>query len=149
MKFSHKLSDGVHILAYVDIYKDGDLSSQTIASSIESNPSLVRRMMSRLVKAGLLQTSPGKVDPNLARSADTITLLDIYCAVEDDKNILHIDDKTNLQCVVGANIQDTLRSVYDDIQMKTELAMKEVTLQELIDDILIREKSRSVGQTKM
>ncbi|MCQ3820802.1 transcriptional regulator, partial [Staphylococcus xylosus] len=41
MKFSSKLSDGVHILAYVDIYRNGDLSSAAIAGSIESNPSLV------------------------------------------------------------------------------------------------------------
>lgn len=67
MRFSNKLSDAVHILSYIDIYSDGDLSSQAIADSIGSNPSVVRRLMSRLTKAGLLQTRPGIVAPALAK----------------------------------------------------------------------------------
>ena len=54
MKYSHKLSDAVHILAFVSIYADGDLSSGAIAASIEANQSMVRQMMAKLVKAGLL-----------------------------------------------------------------------------------------------
>ncbi len=51
MKFSHKLSDAVHILAYVKIYADGDLSSAAIAASLEDNQSIIRRIMPKLVKA--------------------------------------------------------------------------------------------------
>lgn len=142
MKYSHKLSDGVHILAYVDIYRDGDLSSQAIASSIESNPSLVRRLMSRLVKAGLLQSRPGVIAPALARPATEISLLDVYRAVEDNQQLLHIDDKTNPKCIVGGNIQDTLNGIYDQIQTSTEQAMQQVNLQGIIDDILVRESAK-------
>ena len=34
MKYSYKLSDAIHLLSYLDIYKDGDLSSKAIANSI-------------------------------------------------------------------------------------------------------------------
>jgi DNA-binding IscR family transcriptional regulator len=142
MKYSHKLSDGVHILAYVDIYRDGDLSSAAIASSIESNPSLVRRLMSRLVKAGLLKSQPGAVAPVLDRPAAAISLYDVYCAVEDNHNLLHVDEKTNPRCVVGGNIQDTLNDVYADIQNTAERKMASVSLQQIIDDILLREQGR-------
>ena len=50
MKYSHRLSDAVHILTYIgatEIVED-DLSSRAIAGSINSNPSLVRRLMSSL-----------------------------------------------------------------------------------------------------
>jgi len=136
MKFSNKLSDGVHILAYVEICKDGDLSSSTIASSIESNPSLVRRMMSRLTKAGLLVSSPGKVAPKLGRPASEITLLDVYQVMEDNHNLLHVDEKTNPACIVGGNIQQTLTGIYQKIQSDAEKSMSQVTLQGIIDDIL-------------
>lgn len=148
MKYSHKLSDGVHILAYVDIYRDGDLSSAAIARSIESNPSLVRRLMSRLVKAGLLKSQPGAVAPILGRPAAAISLYDVYCAVEDNHNLLHVDEKTNPQCVVGGNIQDTLNDVYAEIQNTAERKMASVSLQQIIDDILLREQRKDRAEAE-
>ncbi|WP_119327512.1 Rrf2 family transcriptional regulator [Companilactobacillus musae] len=143
MKFSSKLSDGVHILAYVDIYRNGDLSSAAIAGSIESNPSLVRRMMSRLKRAGLLTSQPGVVAPKLGRPADEITLLDVYRAIEDNQNLLHIDEKTNPKCIVGGNIQDTLTGIYQQIQNDAEESMSKVTLQYIIDDILVKNQNKN------
>lgn len=142
MKFSSKLSDEVHILAYIEIYKDGDLSSAAIAKSIESNPSLIRRMMSRLKKAGLLISQPGVVAPKLARPADEISLLDIYRAIEDNQNLLHIDEKTNPKCIVGGNIQQTLTGIYEKIQSDAEKSMSKVTLQYIIDDILVNNENK-------
>lgn len=136
MKFSSKLSDGVHILAYVDILQDGDLSSNAIASSIESNPSLVRRIMSRLKKAGLLTSQPGKVAPKLGRLAAKISLLDVYQAIEDNQRLLHIDEKTNPKCIVGGNIQETLKKAYDKVQADAEKSMSQISLQQIIDGIL-------------
>lgn len=142
MKYSNKLSDGVHILAYVEICKDSDLSSAAIASSIESNPSLVRRMMSRLSKAGLLVSQPGVVAPKLARPADEISLLNIYRAIEDNQNLLHVDEKTNLKCIVGGNIQETLTGVYQKIQSDAEKSMSQVTLKDIIDSILVNNSKK-------
>lgn len=145
MKFSSKLSDGVHILAYVDILQDGDLSSNAIASSIESNPSLVRRMMSRLKKAGLLMSQPGKVAPKLGRPATKISLLDVYRAIEDNQKLLHIDEKTNPQCIVGGNIQETLTGIYDRIQSDAEESMSQISLQQIIDGILENNEKKKLS----
>ncbi|MFD0897419.1 Rrf2 family transcriptional regulator [Loigolactobacillus binensis] len=142
MKYSHRLSDAIHILAYVKIYHDSDLSSRTIALSVESNPSLVRRLMATLAKAGLLTTHPGTVAPELARPANSITMLDIYHAL-DDGQLLHIDEKTNPLCIVGGNIQDTLNEAYQKVQAAAENVMTEITLQSIIDDILARQKSKA------
>ncbi|MDU4239240.1 MAG: transcriptional regulator, partial [Limosilactobacillus fermentum] len=46
MKYSHRVSDGVHVLSYVYLHQDTKISSARLASSIDSNPSLVRRLMS-------------------------------------------------------------------------------------------------------
>lgn len=142
MKYSHKLSDAVHVLSYVEIYKDGDLSSNAIADSIESNPSLVRRLMSSLVQGGLLETRPGSVSPKLTGPTNQITLLDIYNAIEIDHNFLHVDEKTNPACVVGGNIQDALNDVYAKVQQDAEASMQQVKLSSIIDDILIRNANK-------
>ncbi|WP_461242834.1 Rrf2 family transcriptional regulator [Secundilactobacillus muriivasis] len=139
MKYSHKLSDAVHVLAYIEICQGKfDLSSNAIALSINSNPSLVRRLMSSLVKAGLLTSRPGVVKPSLAKSPADITLLDVYYAIDEDHNLLHIDDKTNLDCPVGANIQGTLEEAYAKVQADAERSMAKITLAQLVDDLRVR-----------
>lgn len=140
MKYSHKLSDAVHILSYVEIYHDADLSSSAIALSIESNASLIRRLMASLVRGGLLETRPGSVSPKLTRPADEITLLDVYNAIEVDHNFLHVDEKTNPNCIVGGNIQSALDKAYNQVQNDAERSMQEITLASIIDDILIHNK---------
>lgn len=143
MKYSYKLSDAIHILSYIYIYRDGDLSSRMIASSIESNPSVVRQLMSDLRKAGLIETHKGAVKPRLSRTPQQITLLDVYQAINMDHDLLHVDPKTNPNCIVGGNIQDTLNTFYSQIQQAAFSQMKNITLQDIIGDILLRQQSKS------
>ncbi|BDZ31839.1 Rrf2 family transcriptional regulator [Lactiplantibacillus brownii] len=135
MKYSYKVSDAIHILAYVSIVPAGNLSSNTIAESIESNASVVRRLMSNLKNAGLLASTVGAAKPRLAKPASEITLLDVFKAVETNHDILHVDPHTNMDCPIGANIQKTLNDAYDRIQSATEKEMQKITVQEIIDGI--------------
>ncbi|WP_203641362.1 Rrf2 family transcriptional regulator [Levilactobacillus andaensis] len=145
MRYSHRLSDAVHILAYIDIYHDSDLSSTAIAASVESNPALVRRLMVALRRAGLLATQQGTATPRLARQPAKISLLDVYRSVEEEGNLLHVDDKTNPKCVVGGNIQETLRVAYDEVQRAAEAQMAQITLASLVDDIWTREREKKAN----
>ena len=131
MKYSHRVSDGVHVLSYVYLHQDTKISSARLASSIDSNPSLVRRLMSRLTKAGLLVTHPGTASPALAKEPEEITLLDVYRAVEDQYHLLHIDEQTNPDCPIGKNIQGVLTQEFAKVQAAAEAAMPEITLAEI------------------
>lgn len=142
MKYSHKLSDAIHILAYLIIYKDADLSSKAIASSIEANASVVRNLMSDLRKAGLIRTQTGTAAPTLSFAPNQITLLQVYQAIHMDHNLLHIDPKTNPQCIVGGNIQDTLNKYYTDIEESAFHRMNEITIQDITNDILTRQNAK-------
>lgn len=133
MKYSTKLSDAVHIMAFVAINQDFDLSSTAIAASIQTNPGFVRQIMMKLRKAGLMSSVTGHAKPALARPAERITLLDIYKAVEGDKPLLHLDTHTNPDCGVGVNIQLALQDCYAMIQEKAEGAMRGITLREVLD----------------
>lgn len=135
MKYSYRVSDGIHILSYVYLHQDAKISSTKLAKSIDSNPSLVRRLMSRLTKAGLLVTHPGTASPSLAKAPEEITLLDVYRAVEDQYHLLHIDDQTNPKCPVGKNIQVVLEVEYAKVQAAAEATMAKITLAEITADI--------------
>ncbi|MGI6010328.1 MAG: Rrf2 family transcriptional regulator [Ruminococcus sp.] len=54
MKYSTRVSDAVHILAFIVLDPKGSLSSDSIAKSIRTNPGCVRQLMSSLRKAALL-----------------------------------------------------------------------------------------------
>lgn len=133
MKYSTKLSDAVHILAFLALSPGSELTSEKIAESIHTNPAYVRQLMSALRKGGLLTSVKGHPRPTLAKAPCQITLLDAYRAVEGDKPFLHQDTHTNPACGVGINIQQVLRDCYDLVQKKSEEAMRSITLQEILE----------------
>jgi len=140
MKYSLQLSDAIHILAYIAIFQDSDmLSSEMIAKSIETSAANVRKIMSRLKKANLIITQVGKAAPSLARSPEKISLLDIYKRIEGNTNLIQVDPKTNPNCIVGANIQETLTASYTQLQAKVEEEMSHITLDSLLHKIAVLE----------
>ena len=133
MKYPTKLSDAVHILAFIALRPEEALTSEKIAESVQTNPAYVRQLMSALRKGGLLISVKGHPRPALAKEPLQITLLDAYRAVEGDKPLLHQDTHTNPACGVGVNIQLVLRDCYDLVQARVEEAMRSITLQEILD----------------
>lgn len=135
MKFSHKLSDAVHLLAYIEIFPDDDLSSRAIARSIVTNPSMVRSLMIDLRKAGLLKTKQGNAEPELAKKPEEISLYDIFAAVGMDHHLLHVDEETAEKCPVGGNIQESLAEVYGEVEAAAFAKMREISLRKIVDQI--------------
>ena len=133
MKYSTRVSDAVHILAFIVLDPKDSLSSESIAESIHTNPGCVRQLMSALRKSGLLSSVRGHPRPSLTREPSAITLLDIYKAVEGEKPLLHLDTHTNPECGVGIYIQLSLQDYFDQIQEKAEEEMKQITLQDILN----------------
>ncbi|MBT9024183.1 Rrf2 family transcriptional regulator [Lactobacillus delbrueckii] len=135
MKFSHKLSDAVHLLAYIEIFPDDDLSSRAIARSIVTNPSMVRSLMMDLRKAGFLKTKQGSTEPELAKKPEEISLYDIFAAVGMEHHLLHVDEDTEQKCPVGGNIQGPLAKAYAEVEEAAFAKMREISLREIVDQI--------------
>ncbi len=142
MRYSYKLSDAIHILSCLEIYKGHNLSSKDIAKSIKTNPSIVRQFMSDLRKAKLIETHKGAAETSLTKKPKDISLLEIYQAINTDHALLHIDPNTNPNGIVGGNIQNTLNHFYNEIELVTFTKMSEITLQDIIDDLYERQKEK-------
>ncbi|WP_455537711.1 Rrf2 family transcriptional regulator [Terrisporobacter sp.] len=134
MKYSSKLSDAVHILVLIALNPLDNLSSSTIAKSIHTNPAFVRQLMSLMRKAELISSVHGHAMPSLTRNPADISLLDVYKAVEGNKPLLHLDTHTNPECGVGVNIQYSLQDYYNEIQEIAEKKMKQITLDDVIQN---------------
>lgn len=132
MKYPTRLSDAVHILAFLALYPGEGLTSEKIAESVQTNPAYVRQLMSALRRGGLLTSVKGHPRPALTRPSDRVTLLDVYRAIEGEKPILHQDTHTNPACGVGVNIQLVLADCYREVQLVAEQKMQQITLEEIL-----------------
>ena len=149
MKISTRFSDSIHILAFINIYQGIiPLTSNNIASSIETSPVVVRRLMSALNKAGLINTVPGAADPALAKSPENISLYDIFLAIEGDAHLFTIDERTNPQCIVGGNIQETLDGFYQQAETAAKAKLARTSLQDVIDTIRVKQAMKDAEKER-
>ena len=142
MRVSTRFSDSIHLLAFIKIYAGAHLTSDLIASSIETSPVVVRRLMGKLRHAGLITTTSGTAQPILAKPLNEISLLTVFYAVEGDKALFAVDPKTNPDCIVGGNIQTVLQQYYQDAQTAAEARLAKTSLQDIVDNLLVEQAKK-------
>ena len=130
--YSSKLSVSIHLLSLVALHPDGPSTSDWIAGSIHTNPALVRRLLVKLKRAGLIKTQTGMGVTGLAKPADKISLLEVFRAVESEQRLFDIHTDTNLNCPVGAKIEQVLTATYDKMQTNLEHELDAVHLSQLV-----------------
>lgn len=123
------------MLALIDIFENEEVTSEAMAASIQTNPVVVRKLLSQLNKAGLIETSRGSGKTKLATLAQNISLYDIYQAVEKKQEVFKIHQDTNPACIVGGNIQTVLSKTMNDVERHVQQALETVSLQDIVTDI--------------
>ena len=74
-----------------------------MAESVNTNPVVIRKIMSYLKQAGFVYVNRGPGGAGLLKDLHEITLLDVYHAVnvvEEDK-LFHIHEQPNPDCPIG------------------------------------------------
>ncbi|SDN89092.1 Rrf2 family protein [Psychrobacillus sp. OK028] len=134
MKISSRFTVAVHVLSLISLNKNVVSTSEWIAESVNTNPVVIRRVMGKLKKAGLLDIRRGLGGATLQRNLADITLLDVYKAVEvvEDGELFQMHENPNPNCPVGANIQDVLELILFRAQDAMEVVLKEITMEELV-----------------
>jgi Rrf2 family protein len=129
MTGNSRFAVSVHILSYLAFRKDAAVPSAEIASSVDTNPVVIRRLLAALVKAKLVLTRKGAAGGfSLARNPAGISLLEIYRAVEPAP--MHGMDRfnPNHRCPVGARIEQILQDVFAKAQAAMEAELGGVTI---------------------
>lgn len=141
MAMSTKLSVATHILVLIQNGPPELVTSEYLAASINTNPVVVRRLMSQLKKAGLIYAAPGMSQNRLAKPDDQISLYDIYQAVELEQEFFNIHKNPNPDCLVGKNIQGVLEDQYQQVQQVMEEELKTITLAKVTKEILAKQET--------
>lgn len=128
----------VHILSLVHIERNQTLTSAYIAGSVNTNSVVIRRLISKLKQAGFLETHQGSGGIQLLKPLTDITLLDVYRAVEvvEEGELFQMHEDTNINCVVGANIQSVLEIVLLRAQDAMETVLANVTMDDIVSGIV-------------
>jgi Rrf2 family protein len=129
-----------HIMAALG-YKHGEeISSGTLAESVNADPTFVRKSLSKLSKAGLVVTKRGKSGASaLARSPREITLLDIYRASAAPPAFAIHSYPVKKRCPVSCHLKECVSDVLYQAQISFERSLSKITLAHLISQI--REKA--------
>jgi len=133
----------VHILTLLHEQKGHPATSELIASSVNTNPSLIRRLLSQLAKAGLttsqLGTGGGAL---LTRPGSEICLLDVYRAVEPGAVFGMHREQPNPRCPVGRNIVSAVAERLSGVTRVMEDELERSTIAEMAADVGSRERAR-------
>ena len=142
MRMNTRFSVAVHamtliVLNNIKYGNDRATTSEIMASSINTNPVVIRRIIPMLKKAGLVDVKAGVGGAELRRAPKDITLLDIYNAVKksEDEALFDVHRNPNPKCYVGAYILDAIAPPLQDAQKALEGRLAAHTLQEVIDPI--------------
>lgn len=134
MRINIKCSSAVHILLMIAMLPDTTkTTSEFLASSVGSNPVEIRRLLSNLKKAGIIQVSRGTGGAVLIKEPKDITLLDIYYAVDPKSlhNLIGVHSHPTQECPFGKNITNLLAEPYAEISEAVRQKMATITLDQL------------------
>lgn len=137
MQISSRFTIAVHIFSCIDTFeKEYKITSDFLAGSVNVNPVIIRKLLSQLKAAGLVNVQRGSGGASIAKPLEEITLLDIYNAVECIENgeLFHFHENANQDCPVGRNIHLILDGKLQQVQKAMESEMQKITLADVICD---------------
>ena len=125
-----------HIMAALGFFYGKEMSSATLAESVNADPTFVRKSLSKLSKAGLIVTTRGKNGAStLTRSPKLITLLDIYRASAAPPTFAIHSYPVEKRCPISSNIKGCMSSVLKKAQTGFEKSLDGITLADVVAEI--------------
>jgi Rrf2 family protein len=118
-------------------YRHGEeMSSATLAESVNADPTFVRKSLSKLSKAGLVVTKRGKSGASgLARPPRQITLLDIYRASAAPPAFAIHSYPVEKRCPVSCHLKECMSGLLSHAQNSFERSLAQITLADLVGQI--------------
>ncbi len=125
-----------HIMAALGYKQGEEISSATLAESVNADPTFVRKSLSKLSKAGLVVTKRGKSGASLlSRSPRQITLLDIYRASAAPPTFAIHSYPVEKRCPVSCHLKECMSALLSQAQNSFERSLAKITLAALVGQI--------------
>jgi Rrf2 family protein len=134
----------VHILVFIAEQGGAPVTSQTVAGSVGTNPSFVRRVVAQLGRAGLTKGQEGIGGGTvLARDAASITLRDVYHAVDESRVLVPLHPSPHPLCKVGGNITSALGDTVKHVEDAVNSRLERTTIADVLADVNERARRKA------
>ncbi len=122
----------VHILTAL-AFAESTMDSQELATSVNTNPVVIRRLLLGLRRADLVETYTGKHGgTKLSKKPAQISLLEVYDAVQPRPVIAINERKAFKQCRVSCNMREIMSGVSAGAEDAVRQHLRGITLQQLM-----------------
>lgn len=134
MKRDSRLSGILHVLLHMAEH-DGPVTSEVLARAMDTNPVVIRRVMSGLREQGYVRSEKGHGGGwSIACDLSAVTLRDIYVAL-GEPTLLAMGNRTEAPgCLVEQAVNAALGKAFDDAEALLLARLGEVTLARLSAD---------------
>ncbi|GAB5518871.1 MAG: Rrf2 family transcriptional regulator [Rhodothermales bacterium] len=128
------------LLTLADEQEAGPVTSEAIAESAATNPVVVKRTLAALGRAGLVGARGGRGGGSwLARPATSISLREVYEALEDDETLIPLHPGgLSSSCQVGQGVASYLDDLYDDLADALKARLGNTTLADVARGVCAR-----------
>lgn len=137
MRIDTKCSIGIHCMIIIAVYGDKcKMTSEMIARSTGCNNVIIRNILGRLKKSGLIMIARGVGGAVMNCNLNEVSIWDIYCALDekDPAEIIGIHPNPYEKCPVGRSIEKNLRKPYNAIGDAIRKEMQKHTLDKIVDE---------------
>ncbi|MBQ9154270.1 MAG: Rrf2 family transcriptional regulator [Solobacterium sp.] len=136
MQYSSRLTIGTHIMMCILQFQETEkVTSDFLAASVNTNPVIIRNILGKLKKAGLVSVEAGIGGASLAKDPSQISLLDIFRAVETEEDLFRFHENPNPLGPVGGNIFPIVHAHLAEAQQAMEEKLGGITLKNLMDEL--------------
>ena len=133
MGLSSRFDLSVHVLCVLALFDGRDVPSAFVATSLNTNPVSVRRLLGLLKAAGMVQTREGVEGGYcLARRPEAIALDEVYAAVEPGPLFGTHTTPPSSHCPIGRGIQPAMASLHAEAERELMAALAKHTIGEAL-----------------
>ncbi len=140
MSANSRLTVATHALAWMASHEHTGAdwtTSEQMAGSVRTNPVVIRRLMTQLGKAGLVESRRGPgAGWRLARAPGEITLRQIDEALGADATFAMHRNEPSPICPIAQGIRPALAPVYARVADAVRLELERTTLADVLHDTL-------------
>ncbi|UTX48069.1 Rrf2 family transcriptional regulator [Chryseobacterium sp. MA9] len=129
-----RFATAIHIMTLLAKSPQEWLTSEWIAGSINVNPVIIRKEISVLREAGLINSRQGKEGGSqLGKNAELITISEIYKAVKNTEVLGKKNQNPNPACSVGKEINVHLNTLFEETDHLVVKFLGDKSLQKFAD----------------
>ena len=136
MAANSQFAVAIHVLTILARAGDERVKSDFIAGSVNTNPVVIRRLLSSLQEAELVISQVGAAGgTTLAKPPKDIRLSDIYKSLPCGEVFALHPREPNQDCPVGRNMAAFLCNLQKEIDKSIEEKLRQYTLRDVLENI--------------